>query len=127
MFRKLKVLFYVWLLHLKKNKTNSLLLTGGFVDLQEAMWSSLLMPHGRRAKMVGENWEEVQRQREHGVPFLQVGAVQRRLSTPSAFGVPPLNDLVWDTSPNMRALEFIFGIRWLKNQVLDSFFPIMLS
>lgn len=31
---------------LKKTKNNSLLPTRGFVDLQEAMWSSLLMRHG---------------------------------------------------------------------------------
>lgn len=76
MFGKLKLLFHVWTRHLKKKQTQSLLPTGAFVDLQEAMWSSLLMAHGRRVEMVGVKWEEVQRQREHGVPFLQVGAVR---------------------------------------------------
>lgn len=80
------------------------------MDLREAMRSSLLVPHGIIVKMVGVNWEEVQMQREHSVPFLQVGAEQKGLWTPSAFCAPLLNALDFS---NMCALEIFFGIRRL--------------
>lgn len=70
----------------------------------------------------GVNWEEVQRQREHGVPFLQVGAEQRRLSTPSAFCAPLLNDLVWDASPTCVRLDSFLASGGFKTRCWMNFF-----
>lgn len=83
-FGKWMVLFHVQFHHKKKKKR--FIAGWGFCGPSGGhVASSLLGPHGRRLKVVGVNWEEVQEQREHSVPFLHIGAEKKRLSTPSAF------------------------------------------
>lgn len=52
----------------------------------------------RRLKVVGVNWEEVQEQREHSVPFLHVGAEKKKIVDTLCLCAPLLNDLVCDAS-----------------------------
>lgn len=71
--------------------------------------------------MVGAKWEEVQKQREHSVPFLHIGADKKSPWTPPALCTPPPNELVGD-APGTSLSDSSFALRCFVGAVVVFFF-----